>query len=279
MPAAKTKSHPYTQSDRPLVYAHRGGALLAPENTMAAFDQAVKMGVDGLEIDIAPSADGEPMVIHDLTVDRTCSGHGKVGELTAIQLRELDAGHHFTPDGGKTYPFRGTGVTIPTLDEVLGAYPRTRVNIEFKGTQPGFEERVKAVIDRHGATHRVLACSASGWINRRVREKIPDTAHGADEQDMVLLWVALKLGLEEWAVPPAHALQLPPSHLSLTVITPRLVEFAHRHGMAVHVWTINDAESQRHFYDWGLDAVMSDVPDVLLRVRDEYLARHRAGAG
>lgn len=244
---------------------------------MAAFDYAAGLGVDGLEIDIWPSLDGEAMVIHDETVDRTCGGTGRVDAMSAKALRELDAGHHFSPDGGVTHPFRGLGVKIPTLDEVLAAYPAMRINIEFKSTCDGFEQHVRSIIARHGAFHRSLACAAMGWLNRRVREMIPDTAHGASEDEMLVLWIALKLGLEDWAVPAAHALQLPPSQYSLTVITPRLVEFAHRHGLVVHAWTINDEPTMRELYDWGLNAVMSDIPDVLLTVRDGYLARRPAG--
>src|SRR5688572_26978466 len=123
--------HPYL-AGRPVMCAHRGGAKLAPENTMAAFTGAVHdWGVDMLELDVHASADGRIVVIHDPTVERTTDGAGQVHRMSWSELRELDAGWHFRDPRGDT-SFRGRGVRLPLFEEVLEAFPRTRLNVETK---------------------------------------------------------------------------------------------------------------------------------------------------
>ena len=115
---------------RPLVLAHRGGCALGPENTLAAFDRGMAAGADGLELDVRLSADGVPVVHHDLTLDRTTSASGLVADYTADQLKRVDAAHRF--ESGGTYPFRGQGVGVPTLEEVLRRYSNARIVVEMK---------------------------------------------------------------------------------------------------------------------------------------------------
>ena len=124
--------HPFLAGGNPLVMAHRGGQGLWPPNTLFAFERAVEMGADILEMDIHASADGVLIVHHDDTVDRTTNGSGAIRDHTLTELKELDAGYHWSADGGETYPFRGKGMRIPTLEEVLEAFPKTRLNIDIK---------------------------------------------------------------------------------------------------------------------------------------------------
>jgi glycerophosphoryl diester phosphodiesterase len=141
---------------RPVV-AHRGDSAHAPENTMLAFERAVRLGADALEFDVRLSADGVAVVHHDPTLDRTTDGGGPVGALPLAGLRAVDAGARFTADGGRTYPFRGGGVRVPTLDEVLGAWPRVPVLIEIKVAAASAE--VRRVLDRHAAAGRAVVAS------------------------------------------------------------------------------------------------------------------------
>ena len=104
---------------RPLVMAHQGGKGLRPENTLSAFEHAVALGVDVLEMDIHTTADGAPVVMHDETVDDTTDGTGPLLSFTSAELKELDAGYDWTPDDGQTFPYRGQGITVPTLEEVF----------------------------------------------------------------------------------------------------------------------------------------------------------------
>jgi glycerophosphoryl diester phosphodiesterase len=131
-----TARHPYSANTRPLRFAHRGGSHLAPENTLAAFTLGARYGANALETDIQLTRDGEVVTIHDATVDRTTDGTGLVASSTLAELRRLDAGFRFTPDGGATYPMRGQGISIPTLAEVFAAFPTLRINIDLKAEIP-----------------------------------------------------------------------------------------------------------------------------------------------
>src|SRR5688572_26020312 len=145
--------HPYL-AGAPLLVAHRGGARLAPENTLVAFTQAVeRWRADILETDVHLSADGEVVVIHDPTVDRTTDGSGRVRDLPWAALRELDAGYRFRALDGSS-PFRGAGVRLPLLAELLERFPRMRINVECKTAEAAAP--LARVIERHGASHRVL---------------------------------------------------------------------------------------------------------------------------
>ena len=153
MRRSKRPGHPYF-AGAPLLVAHRGGARLAPENTLSAFQQAVELWrADVLEMDVRLSADGVVVVIHDATVDRTTDGTGRVAELPWAALRELDAGYRFrSPDGGAS--FRGAGVSLPRFDEVLESFPGVRLNVECKTLAAAAP--LARLIERHGASHRVL---------------------------------------------------------------------------------------------------------------------------
>src|SRR6185503_872826 len=137
------------RSNRPLVFAHRGGAKLAPENTMVAIDNGMALGSDGLEIDTHLSADGIPVVIHDPTLDRTTDRTGPVSALTAAELARVDAGFRFEVDS--LFPFRGQGHGVPRLDDVLKKHPKARVIIEMKGGDPALARAVAAAVLKAGA--------------------------------------------------------------------------------------------------------------------------------
>src|SRR5215212_7629564 len=123
----------------PVNLAHRGASDIAPENTIEAFRLAVEAGAGGLELDVHITRDGRLVVIHDATVDRTTGGTGAVSGMTIDELRGLDAGYKFSPEAGPTRPYRGRGVRVPTLDEVLEEFPGVAVNIDIKAGLPGIE--------------------------------------------------------------------------------------------------------------------------------------------
>ena len=158
---------PYLTSDSPLAFAHRGGSLEHPENTMASFTAAVELGYLHLETDTQITRDGVLLAFHDETLDRVTDLHGEVSDHTLAEVRRADAGYSFSIDGGRTHPFRGRGVTVPTLEEVLLAFPSTRFNIDAK------QERVvaplAALIDRLGAADRICIGSFRDARLRRFR--------------------------------------------------------------------------------------------------------------
>src|SRR5918992_5358391 len=154
----------------PVNLAHRGASALAPENTIEAFRLAVEAGAGGLELDVHMTRDGHIVVIHDATVDRTTNGSGAVSEITLDELRGFDAGYHFSSDGGPSRPYRGRGVRVPTLGEVLEEFPGVAVNIDIKAGAPGIEETVFRVLREADALRRVLVVSIPHAIVKRFRK-------------------------------------------------------------------------------------------------------------
>jgi glycerophosphoryl diester phosphodiesterase len=253
----------------PLLMAHRGGAQLAPENTLLAFQRAVDWWrADILELDVQPTRDGEAVVFHDETLQRTTDGHGLVAEHTLEELRRLDAGYHFTPDAGRTFPFRGRGIRIPTLLEVLQALPGVRINIEIKDGRA--QERVWESIREAEAMDRVLI--AAGRTRDRARLTGYPVPVSAGKEQIRMFVAQLRLG--RVIVPPrVDALQLPLTWEGRTVVTPELVEAAHELNIAVHVWTVDEVDEMNRLLDWGVDGIITDRPDRLARVLNERVGR------
>lgn len=252
-----------------MLVAHRGGARLAPENTLVAFRSAVEdWGADMLELDVHLSADGHVMVIHDPTVDRTTDGSGAVGELTLDQIRELDAGHRFEDERGGT-PYRGRGVRVPTVGEVLDACPSVWINIEVKAAAAAGP--LVEVVRARGEQHRVLV-TAELEKNRRGARGY-EGPWGASRRQCGLFWILHRLPGGGPYTPAADVLQIPEVWKGHRVLTPRLVETAHRRNLPVHVWTVDDPADMRRMLEWGVDAIQTDRPDLLSEILVEVAGR------
>jgi len=252
-----------------MLVAHRGGGQLAPENTLEAFRGAVDTWwADMLEMDVRLTKDREVVVIHDATVDRTTDGTGRVADLTLEQIRSLDAGYRFTdPDGMPS--FRGRGCVVPTLDEVLSAFPAMRLNIEAK--ESAVARPLVDVVRRHGAEQRVLV-AAEHEASRRDARGYPGP-WGASARQLKAFWALHWLpGGSPWA-PTADIFQVPESHGRLKVVTPRFVRAAHRLGIPVQVWTVNRVEDMHRLLDLGVDGIQTDRPDLLAAVLTERVGR------
>jgi glycerophosphoryl diester phosphodiesterase len=258
--------------DWPVNFAHRGGSARAPENTLEAFRLAVEAGASGLELDVHVTRDGEVVVIHDATVDRTTDGSGAVAAMTLEEIRRLDAGYGFSSDGGRTFPYRGRGLRVPTLAEVYADFPDARVNADIKEESPGAEEAVLRVIRGAGAEGRTLIASTDHPVIlrfRRVSEGRVATA--ASRREIAVFYFLSRLRLEALVRPRYAALQVPVEHLGITLVTPRFVAAAHSRGVRVDVWTINEVAEMRRLLDLGVDMLMTDRPEAL----EGLLAEHR----
>jgi len=248
--------------DRPLVFAHRGGSRLAPENTIAAFDRGLAEGADGLEFDTRLSADGVPVVIHDDTLDRTTGGSGPVSVRTARDLAAVDAGHHFDPDAG--FPWRGRGVGVPTLRELLDRYRDCPLIVELKEDGRELADSVLAEIRRVGADDRVCIGSFHWRVLRYVRRVAPRLATSASGLDIrVSMWLS-RHGLPLWR-PPFDVYQVPEVRHGLTIVTESFIRMARRAGVPVQVWIVDHAEDIRRLLDWGVEGILTDRPDVAVR--------------
>lgn len=251
-------------------FAHRGASARAPENTLEAFRLGVEAGAGGLELDVHMTRDGEVVVIHDPTVDRTTSGSGAVAEMTLGQLRRLDAGYRFSPDGGATYPHRGVGVRVPTLAEVYEEFPEACVNIEMKEEQPGIGGAVLRVVRGAGAQERTLVVSARHGGVRRFRGLSGgEISTGASRPEIAAFYLWSRSRLEGLCRPAYDALQVPVEHRGRPLVTPRFLEAAHRRGVRVDAWTINEPREMRRLLDLGVDTIMTDRPGELARVLAE----------
>ncbi|HEY2389125.1 MAG TPA: glycerophosphodiester phosphodiesterase [Candidatus Binatia bacterium] len=255
----------------PRAFGHRGAAGVAPENTIVSFRRACADGADVLELDVHATADGEIVVLHDPTLERTTDGAGPVAALRYAEVERLDAGHRFTPDGGRTFPFRGTGVRVPRLAELLHELPGVPLNIEIKQETPSIVAEVVALV-RAARVPAVLAAEHD-VIMQAIRGHAPDMPTSLAAGEVAGFIGTLTAGERPTLPPGAVALQIPPRFEDVELVTPATVAAAHALGAEVHVWTINDADEMRRLLALGCDAIMSDLPALARRV----VAEHRRG--
>jgi glycerophosphoryl diester phosphodiesterase len=259
------------RSSQPLVYAHRGGAALRPENTIAAFDHGLALGADGLELDVHLSKDGIVVVHHDGTLERTTNGRGRVSAFTADELGAMDAGHWFDPQSaqrhrepdadGASFPFRGKGHGVPRLSKVLSRYPGIPLIIELKVNEPELARRTIDEVRAAGAVDRV-ALGSFGWRTlRAARQYEPRISTGASREEVRLAlyrsWVRWPLRAEAY-----REFQVPERSGPTRIVSRHFVKHAHRAGLPVKVWTVNDPQDMRRLLEWGVDALISDRPDL-----------------
>ena len=259
----------------PLLMAHRGGSLLAPENTIAAFRPAVdEWGADVLEMDVRLSADGRVVVIHDATVDRTTDGSGAVAHHTWEQLAELDAGYRFVDLDGEP-SFRGRGVRIPLLEEVFESFPETRLNVESK--VPEAAAPLAELIVRFGAQDRVLVAAE---FEPTRRGAVGYTGPwGASRSHVAPFWLLHRVPVLRYLYrPTCDAFQVPETSGPLRIVTPRFIEAAHALNIPVHVWTVDDPVDMKRLLAWGVDGIQSDRPDLLADVLSQVAGRPPAPA-
>ena len=270
---------PYFAPARPRVFGHRGAAGVAPENTLPSFALAAALGAAYLELDVYATTDGEIVVLHDALLDRTTDGCGPAAAHTWAQLAALDAGYRFTHDG-HTFPYRGQGVRIPRLTDVLREFPAQRVNIEIK---QGGADVVGAVLDvlrRAAGLERVLLAAEHDDIMCCIRTAVGDRIATSLCVGEVIDFVG-RLQRDDWDgyVAPGQALQIPPAHAGIELVTALSVDAAHRRGLEMHVWTINDAAEIERLLDLGVDGVMSDLPGLVAAAAQLRSRRTRPAAG
>ncbi len=234
------------------IFAHRGARCAAPENTIPAFQKALDMGVDGIELDVHLSADGELVVIHDFTVDKTTSGHGRVETFTTAQLAALDAGSHFSPDYA--------GVGVPTLAQALDLIgDRCIVNIEIKSMDPEGGNQVvpvAAVIRDRNLYDQVIVSSFNPISLIAMRYTDPRVALGLLYQRPLPAYLRVAW-MTDVIAPQAI-------HPEYRLVDAETIAWGRAHGCQVNTWTVNDVADAGRLAALGVDVLMTDVPDELI---------------
>ena len=243
---------------RPIV-AHRGNSAFAPEDTLEALHQGIALGADAIEFDVRLSRDGHVVLMHDPTVDRTTNGTGAVADRSLAELRRLDAGHRFTRDGGRTFPWRARGITVPTLDEVLEAFPGVPFILEVKSA--GASAETRRVLERHAAERRCLVGSFDDRALAAVRGgRFAISASSAEVARLYLRAVVpgapARLSYQALCIPPTfHGLPLP---------IRRFARMARAAGVRTHVWTVDNPRRAQRLWSGGVNAILSNDPGALL---------------
>lgn len=257
----------------PRRFGHRGSAGTHPENTLAGFQAAAETGVDGLELDVHRTADGEIVVLHDTTLDRTTDGTGPLRDRTLDELRDLDAGYRFSPDGGRTFPFRGSGIRIPTLAEVCAALPAMPLIVEIKQVDPAPEADLARALAAAEAIDRTLVFSLDQRPLDRYRQLVRTQATGFGPDDVAEF--LRRVNRDDWGdyAVPGVALAVPVRWHGTQIVSRSSVDAAHRIGCEVFVWTVNEPDEMERLLDLGVDGLISDHPARLARVIAERAIR------
>ena len=248
------------------VIAHQGGGGVSPPNTLTAMRAALAAGADVLEMDIRLSRDGQIVVIHDQTLDRTTSCKGKVRDRTLAELRGCDKGFHFK--SGKAFPFRNLGIEIPTLKDVFRSFPGQRMIIEIKHAEPSLVPEFCQMIRSFDMQEHLVIGSFRQKPIDDFRKTCPEVATSATLKEATLFVLTDKMGLSGIISPVYTALQiLPLLKISsmpflpeFNIVTPSLVEQAHAKGIVVQVWTVNEARQMKSLFAMGVDGIMTDYP-------------------
>ncbi len=255
--------HAYFSDGRFQVIAHRGGRGLMPENTLKAFYNADSLGVDVLEMDVHASTDNHLVVIHDRTVDRTTEGSGRVDSLTLDQLQALDAAYHWKgPEG--TYPYRGQGVRIPRLDEVLTNFPHRRMLIEIKPNSAQVAQQLCATLERFDMDEKTVVASFHSDALSAFIKACPQTPVSATTGQVLLYTFLHLLRLDAAYFDLPIAFQVPERAGPLTLVDARFVASLQARDAYVHVWTVNKVDQMRHLIGLGVDGIITDYPDRLI---------------
>ncbi|NCG21440.1 MAG: hypothetical protein GWP91_20710 [Rhodobacterales bacterium] len=260
-PVTTVQTHWALDSDF-LNIAHRGGALLGPENTIEGIQAGIDAGAKIVEFDVFRTSDGELVLFHDATVDNLTDGTGAISNLTLAEVQALDAAYTFTTDG-TTFPLRGTGVQIPTLRSVFEAFPDMHWDVEIKQNDPPIYDDVVTLIEAFGLKDQVCIAAFDEVTVVAFRAAHPGWVTNMSEAEWTA-FVALQPEAEANYVPPGQIAQIPYYFYNDT-----LVAKAERVGIKLHLWTVNSEVDMRTYLDGGVHGIITDDPGLLLGIMEE----------
>jgi glycerophosphoryl diester phosphodiesterase len=267
-PDAASKSY-YSNLQHPLVIAHQGGDGVWPGDTMYAYENAVKIGADVLEMDAHITKDGQIVLMHDEKVDRTTDGSGLIEDLTLPELKQLDAAYKWSNDDGKTFPYRGQRIQVPTLEELFQKFPQMRYVIEIKLTQNPIDKPLCDLIRQYSMQDKVVIASFHDEAMQSFRKTCPEVATSASRGEVTKFVLLSKVLLSGLVAPQYQSIQPPydPSEsMNIPIMTKRFIHEAHAKNVAVEPWTVDDPQLIKQYIEWGVDGIMTDRPDLMIEV-------------
>ncbi len=263
-------SHPYYDGvTRPLVIAHQGGDGIWPGDTLYAFEKAVETGADVLEMDAHITKDGRIVLMHDETVDDTTDGTGRIEDMTLDELKRLDAAYDWSKDGGQTFPYRGLGITVPTLDEVFERFPQMRYVIEIKLTENPIDKPLCELIRKYDMGDKAMVASFHDDAMRNFRSTCPEVATSASRGEVTRFVLLGKIFLSGLVAPQYQSIQPPydpAESMNIPIMTKRFIREAHAKNIRVEPWTVDDPELMRQYIEWGVDGIITDRPDLMVEI-------------
>ena len=256
----------------PLIIAHQGGDGIWPGDTMFAFEKAVEIGADVLEMDAHITEDGQVVLMHDEEVDRTTEGTGLIEEMTLEELKQLDAAYKWSNDGDKTFPYRGQGIQVPTLEELFRKFPQMHYVIEIKLTQNPIDQVLCNLIRKHNMQDKVMVASFHDEAMQKFRDTCPEIATSASRTEVRNFVLLGKVFLSGFVAPQYQSIQPPydpKESMNIPIMTPRFIREAHAKNIKVEPWTVDDPDLMKQYIEWGVDGIMTDRPDVMIDVLEE----------
>ncbi len=241
------------------IFAHRGSGVVAPENTVPAFDFAVQHQADVLETDVRLSRDGHVIVTHDDTLDRTTNGHGLVREHNLVDLKQLDAGYRFINPDGRS--FKHQQIQLITLDELFQLYPGVGINIDIKDDDPQAARAVAAVVNQYSASHWINVGSFNPACMKLFRQCAPDISTAATKAEVA----RLLLGPKQFPPLAYQLLQIPLSYWGIPLARQRFINKVHDAHLEIIHWTINDQATMLKLFSRHVDGIVTDRADIALK--------------
>jgi glycerophosphoryl diester phosphodiesterase len=254
-------NRPFFQSGKnsPEVIAHRGGGGEWPGETLYAFEKAIELGVDILEMDVHRTIDGALVLMHNDSVDETTDGRGRIRDLTLAEIKRLNAGFHWPPE------IRELNIRVPTLQEAFEAFPHQRMNIEIKQREPSIVTQFGELIQQHGMTDRVLVASFWDGVLDEFRAEFPEVATSASTPEAIKFYALDDILFAKYR-PDTDAIQADSKASFIHLITRHFVEKAHKLNLKVHAWTVNEPKEMQRMIEVGVDGIITDFPTRLLKI-------------
>ena len=261
-------THPVLERlSKPVTIAHQGGNKIYPDESLLAFTNAINMGIQVIEFDVHRTKDGIIVINHDQTIDRLTNGTGLIREMSWVELQQVDGAYNWSPDG-LTYPYRGKGIKILSLIEMMDAFPQQLYDIEIKQHDPPLEKDLCDLLRKYGvAADQAIVASFRDETLARFHDICPEVAISLPVNQGTVLYILSRVGLERLLPLDAVVAQLPTTFstiLGQLELDRRYIEAFAKGDRQVWVWTVNDSIEMKRLVNMGAHGIITDRPDILM---------------